>query len=78
MLVILATQEAGIRQIMAQSQPQENSSQDPILKTPPQKKRVEGVAQAVRVASKCEALSSVTLKKKRTFINKFTNTVSIR
>jgi mRNA-degrading endonuclease toxin of MazEF toxin-antitoxin module len=36
--VILATQEAKIRRIVVRSQPQANSPQDPILKTPITKK----------------------------------------
>jgi hypothetical protein len=36
--VIITTKEADIRRIMVQSQPQANSSQDPILKKPNTKK----------------------------------------
>jgi hypothetical protein len=36
--IILATQEAEIRRLMVQSQPQENSLQDPISKIPNTKK----------------------------------------
>jgi hypothetical protein len=58
--MILATQEAEIRRIRAQSQPQANSLRDPILKIPStHTKKAGGVAQVVRVpASKYEALSS--------------------
>jgi hypothetical protein len=45
--VILANHEAEIRRIMVQNQPQANSSQDPISKTPLRKKRAGGVAQVV-------------------------------
>jgi hypothetical protein len=39
MPVILVTQEAEIRRIMVQSQPQANSFQDPILKIPNTQKK---------------------------------------
>jgi hypothetical protein len=45
--VILATQEAEIRRITVQSQSQQNSSQDPILKKTHPKKRAGRVAQGV-------------------------------
>jgi hypothetical protein len=41
MPVVLATEEAEIRRIMVQNQPQANGLQDPISKTPPKKKRLE-------------------------------------
>jgi hypothetical protein len=41
MPVVLAMQEAEIRRIMVRSQPQANSSQDPILKKPFTKKGLE-------------------------------------
>jgi hypothetical protein len=44
--VILATQEAEIRRIVVWSQPQANSSWDPISKNPSQN-RAGGVAQGV-------------------------------
>jgi hypothetical protein len=65
--VILATQEAEIRRIMAQSQSQANSSQDTISKIPNTKKRAGRVTHVVDcLPSKCEALSSnpSTTKKK--------------
>jgi hypothetical protein len=46
--VILATQEAEIRRIMVWSQPQGNSSLDPISKKNPSQKKSVGVVQAVR------------------------------
>jgi hypothetical protein len=46
MPIILATQEAEIGRIMVQSQHQANSSKDPILKNPSQK-RAGGMAQGV-------------------------------
>jgi hypothetical protein len=58
MPVILATQEAELRRITGRGQPQENSSQDPISKTPSQK-RAGGVNQVVEgLPTRCEALSS--------------------
>jgi hypothetical protein len=53
MPVILATQEADIRRIKVQSQPQSNSWGDPILKNPSQKRasRVPQVARAPSLAS---------------------------
>jgi hypothetical protein len=48
MLVTLATLEAEIRRIVVGSQPWGNSSQDPILKNPSER-RADGVAQVVRV-----------------------------
>jgi hypothetical protein len=50
--VILATQEAEIRRIKVQSQPKQNSSQDPTLKTKqtknPIQNRAGGMAQVVK------------------------------
>jgi hypothetical protein len=58
MPVIPVTQEAEIRRIMVRNQPQANSSQDPLLKNPSQK-RAGGVAQVVEcLSSKHEALTS--------------------
>jgi hypothetical protein len=68
MPVILVTQEAEIRRIVVQSQPQANSSQDPISKIP-NTKRANRVAQVTEcLPSKHEALStnpSITKKKKK-------------
>jgi hypothetical protein len=44
---MLVTQEAEIRRIAVQSQPQANSLRDPILKKKHQKKRTGGVTQGV-------------------------------
>jgi hypothetical protein len=56
--VILATQEAEIRRIMAQSQPWANSSRDPISKCSFTKKKAGGEAQVVaHLPSKCNTLS---------------------
>jgi hypothetical protein len=71
MPVILATEEAEIRRIVVQSQPQVNSSGDLILKNPITKKRrrkcrAGEVAQVVRVpVSKCKTLSSNFSAKKK-------------
>jgi hypothetical protein len=60
--VILAIQEAEIRRIRVQSQPQANSSQDPILKKNNHKKRTGGVAQSVGPEFTCQYCKE---KKKR-------------
>jgi hypothetical protein len=51
MPIILATQEAEIRRIKVQSQPQANSTGDSISKKTHHKKRAGGVSQAVRMSA---------------------------
>jgi hypothetical protein len=53
MPVIIATEKAEIMRIVVQSQPQDNSSQEPILKIP-NTKRAGGVAQGVGPEFKSE------------------------
>jgi hypothetical protein len=47
--VILATQEAEIRKITVQNQPEQIVAQDPILKKPNQKKKKKGLVEWLKV-----------------------------
>jgi hypothetical protein len=63
MPVILATQEAEIRTVIVQSQPWENNSSEPVLKTHSTKDWQSGSV-VVHLSSKCKALSSTPVLKK--------------
>jgi hypothetical protein len=71
--VILATQEAEIRRIVAQSQPGEKSSEDPILKKKKSQKRAGGVHQAERPEFKPQYHQ----KKKKRLLNTHTYKVTM-
>jgi hypothetical protein len=60
--VILATQEAEIRRITVQSQPQANSSRDPILKKPATKK---GLVEWLKVKARVQTPVPQKKKKKK-------------
>jgi hypothetical protein len=59
MPIILATQEAEIRRIEAQSQPWANSSARPYVEKNPSQKKTGGVAQGVGPEFKCQYQTKV-------------------